>query len=289
MSENEQLAKKTKQGVIWFTVLPFSMHFFRFANSIVLARILSPDDFAIVAIITILLYYSNSLTDFGLSNAIVNRKEVKREHFGTLFVFNFVLSVILFLVFYLASPAIAQFFESPRLEEAVRLYSILFVISSFLAVPKANLKRNVRFKALAIIEAIKVLTSIGVSLTLATNGYGVWSIIIAMLVAQLVYTVLALVISDIKCSIYFSKLAFKDLFNFSLWSFISVQTNLISEHIDKLIVGKMLGTTYLGFYDKANGLSKMPYEQLSSRLSSVSFATFSRVQDNNTELSGLKN
>ncbi len=284
MSEQEELANRTKQGILWFTALPFAMHFFRFANSIVLARILAPDDFAIVAIITILLYYSNSLTDFGLSSAIVNRKEVKRQHFGTMFVFNFVVSLGLFSIFYFTAPFISTFFAEPKLENAIKVYSILFVISSFLAIPITHLKRNVQFKSLAIIEAIKIFISIIISLSMATHGFGVWSMIIAMLVAQSFYTVLALVISAEKCSVECSMSAFKELFNFSLWSFISVQVNLISENIDKLIVGKILGTTALGLYDKANGLAKMPYEQISYRLSSVSFASFSRVKDDHQAL-----
>lgn len=281
----EELNKRTKQSVVWFTLLPFTMHFCRFANSIILARILTPSDFAVVAIITILLYYSNSLTDFGLSNALVQRKELTRKHYGVVFAFNLTISMIFFLLFYFNAHTIAIYFQMPVLEPALQVYSAIFIVSAFLAVPRANLRRNVRFKALAIIDAIKVVLSIVCSLGLAQSGYGVWSIVIAMLVSQLALTLMTMFKSEVSLSISFCIRSFRDLLSFSVWSFIEVQVNMLSQHLDKLIVGKSIGADELGFYDKANGLAKMPNEQLAQKLFSISFSTLSRTTSDVKEFS----
>ena len=280
----EDINQKTKQSVVWYTVLPFVLHFFRFANSILLARILVPSDFGIMGIVAVILYYCNSVTDFGLAKAIIQRKDVEAGHFNAYFCFNLIVSTVLFIVFQLLSTNISEFFNEPNVKAAIEVYAIMFLVTAFIAVPQASLKRDLNFKVLAIIEAVKVLFSMGISLSLALNGYGFWSMIYAMLAAQLLALVLTFSISKVKASVFFERQHFRDLLKFGVWDFFWGQTKLIGDNIDKLIIAKFLGTTELGFYDKAIGLAKMPNEQLSNRLSSVSFSTFSRLQDDKDEV-----
>jgi PST family polysaccharide transporter len=275
---------KTKQSVVWYTALPFTLHFFRFANSILLARILMPSDFGIMGIVAVILYYCNSVTDFGLAKAIIQRKDVEAGHFNAYFCFNVIVSTVLFIVFQLLSTHISNFFNEPNVEAAIEVYAIMFLVTAFIAVPQASLKRDLDFKALAIIEAIKVFFSMGISLSLALNGYGFWSMIYAMLASQVIALILTLAVSKARASLFFKFQHFKDLASFGIWDFFWGQTKLIGDNIDKLIIAKFLGTTQLGFYDKAIGLAKMPNEQLSDRLSAVSFSTFSRLQDEKTEV-----
>ena len=283
MTENS-VSENTKKSVVWYTVLPFVMHLLRFANSILLARLLAPEDFGVISVVTILLYYSNSLTDFGMSNAVVQRKTVDRTHYGALFSFNFLVSIVLFLAFQLSAEAIAEFYDTDELAAALKTFAFVFLISAFLSGPKADLRRQIKFKTLSIIEAIKVVSSICVSLTLALNGFGLWSIIFAMLVAQSISTILTIYFSDIRFAFRCTKTSFKELFNFSLWSFLNIQVTLISDNIDKLILGKVLDIRALGIFDKGVGLAKMPDEQLSGRLATVAFSTISRKQVNIEEL-----
>jgi O-antigen/teichoic acid export membrane protein len=264
--------------------LPFFLHFFRFANSILLARILVPSDFGIMGIVAVILYYCNSVTDFGLAKAIIQRKSVEQGHFNAYFCFNLVVSIALFLIFQLLSTFISDFFNEPNVEAAIEVYSIMFLVSAFIAVPQASLKRNLNFKILAIIEAVRVFVSMGISLSLALNDYGFWSMIYAMLASQLLGLVLTFSMSKVKASVFFKMQHFRDLLKFGVWDFFWGQTKLIGDNIDKLIIAKFLGTTQLGFYDKAIGLAKMPNEQLSNRLSSVSFSAFSRLQDDKEEV-----
>jgi teichuronic acid exporter len=277
------ISGKTKQSLGWFTTLPLGLHFLRFANSIILARILLPHDFGIVGLATVLMYYANSLTSFGFANAIIQRVDIKMEHFDSFFSFNLLVSGFLYMVFYLSAPNIALFFHEPDLCLAIELISLIFLISALLVVPLTRLKRDINFRIIAIAEAIKVVTSMAISLTLALYGYKYLSIIYAMVISGLISMTIIRLSCDFKPKFILNFCHLKDLLSFSMWNFALGQLKMLSDNIDKLFIGKTLTTTELGYFDKASGLAKMPYEQFSNRLSTVSFSAFSRVQSNNSE------
>ena len=280
----ENVAYKTKQSILWYTTVPFSIHFLRFANSIFLARILSPSDFGIIGIITVILYYCDSFSQFGFGKAIVQKDVVTENHFYSYFSFNFTVSLLFFVTAQIFASSIAQFYEIQELENAVRVFSLLFLITSFSVGPKAKLNRKLEFKTLAIIEAAKVVVSMATSISLALNGYEFWSIVIAMLVAQSVYTMLVIATSQLVPHFRLDTKCLREMFHFGMWDFVNGQFALLSESADKLIIGKILGASALGFYDKALGLARMPHDQISLRLSHVSFSTFSRLKHDNAEL-----
>jgi PST family polysaccharide transporter len=283
-SENQSLSAKTKQSLLWYTTVPFTMHFLRFANSILLARLLLPSDFGIIGIITIIMYYCDTFSNFGFAQAIIQKKKIEDHHYYSFFSFNITVSLLFFLSIQLFSNNIADYFAEPALNEALKLFAFMFLITACNAGPMVKLKRELKFKQLAIIDSIKVLSSMSISLTLALKGYGFWSIIYAMLASQVIAFILTFFTSQLKLKLSFQLKYLRELLNFSLWSFIGGQVRMVGDSIDRLMIGKILGTTTLGFYDKAIGLALMPNEQLSSRLSNVSFSSFSKLQEDPKEL-----
>lgn len=280
----DEVARKTKQSLLWYTSVPFLIHFLRFANSIILARLLSPADFGIIGIVTVILYYCDSFSDFGFGKAIIQRDKITRNHFASYFSFNITISLLFFISAQVFSDHISIFFETPEMADAIEVFAFFFLITAFTAGPQVKLKRELNFKSLAIIEAIKVITSMATSLSLALNGYGFWSIIYAMLLAQLVTLILLIYVSKLMPTFSFNFRYLKDLFHFGLWDFIGAQIQLIGESADKVVIGKILGVSTLGFYDKALGLARMPNDQISTRVSHISFSSFSRIQNDNAEL-----
>ena len=130
MSKKEQeqkINKKTKQSLVWFTMVPMGLHFIRFGNSIILARILSPADFGIVGIATVLLYFSNSLTNVGLSKAIIQREFISSKHYDVLFSFNLGLSIFFYIIFNLFSVEISIYFREPNLDPAIDFIALCFL------------------------------------------------------------------------------------------------------------------------------------------------------------------
>ena len=276
---NESVGNRTRQSLLWYTIVPFSMEVLRFANSIILARILDPSDFGIIGIISVIMYYCDSYSDFGFGRAIIQKKNVEKGHYTSYFSFNITISLCFFLSAQLSSGAIAEFFNVPELASAIEVYSFLFLFTACAAGPTIKLSRELNFKTLAIINAIRVLIAMAVSLSLALNGYGFWSMIYSMISAQLVALILLLYVTRLFPKISLKIGYLKDLFHFGMWDFIGSQANLLADNMDKIIIGKILGTTALGFYDKAHGIARMPNDQISMRLSAISFSTFSRTQD----------
>jgi len=278
------ISKKSKQSLAWFTTLPMLLHFIRFANSILLARILSPTDFGIVGIATILLYYCNSLTEFGFSKAIIQRKEISQQHYNVYFTFNIGVSIFFWFIFSFFSGEIAYYFRESDLEFAIDVIAILFMISALVAVPRTVHRRNINFKVLAIAEALKVFISMIISLSLALMGYKFLSIIYAMVISNFIAMLLIRVSCTINPELSLRFGFLKDLLGFSIWNFIWGQSRNLSDNIDKIFIGRMLDMMQVGFFEKAQGFAKMPNEQFSRRLGMVSFSTFSRVQDNPEDL-----
>jgi O-antigen/teichoic acid export membrane protein len=284
LEQKQSVSEKTKQSLYWFTILPPLLHVIRFANSIILARILSPEDFGIVGIATVLLYFSNSIADFGFSNAIIQRRTVEQRHYDVYFTYNLGISILLYCLFSFYSEGISQYFHSGKLSSAIDVVILLFLISALVAIPRTSHRRNINFKILALAEAVKVFVSIAISLPLALLGFEFMAIVFAMVVSNLA----AMLLTRLSCTIQprlcmqFSYL--KDLVSFGVWDFLWGQSTNLCDNVDKIIIGRILDTAQLGLFEKAQGLAKMPNEQFSNRLGAVSFSTFSRVQDNKASL-----
>lgn len=283
-NEETSIIGKTNESLIWYTILPAAMQIVRFGNSIILARILSPRDFGIIGIASIITFYCNNLSTFGLGNAIVQRKEITNEHINTFFTFNLIISIILCLSFVLGAKSIADFFKIEELTKVMIFSSLIFILTSFYTVGYTKLRRNLSFKHLSLNEVTKTLSSMAISLPLALAGYQYWSILIASLGSVAIATVTISLRAKLLPRLSFSKQAFHELFNFACWNFFSQQIRLLSEYIDKLIIGKLLGATPLGYYEKSFGIAQMPNEQIANKVSVVAFSTFSRCQGNIGEL-----
>ncbi len=284
MNKNEKYVEDTKKSAMWFTVLPFTTQMARFINSLILARLLSPEAFGIIGIVSVLMYYSDTFSDFGFGKAIIQRKRVKELHFKSYFTFNLIISLLLFTLITYYSDNIAIFFEIEVLSDAFDVFAIYIVITAFLTPIKIKLSREIKYKTLAIIDAFRFGIQIPISLTLAINGFDFWSIIYAMIAGQLFALVVFLVINK-GFILPTTKLLFlRTMFNFSKWDFVAGQANLLSESADKLFLAKILGASYVGLYDRAQGIAVMPYMQISQKLSIVSFSSFSRFQDSPKEL-----
>ncbi|MCR8924115.1 lipopolysaccharide biosynthesis protein [Dasania sp. GY-MA-18] len=280
----DNFEKKSSESIIWFTVLPPILHIFRFISSIILARILSPHDFGIMGIITVMIHYSNNISNFGLTNAVIQRTKLASHHIDAFFCFNIGISTILFLLFYFLSPSIASYFNIYELETATQVFATMFLITALSDIPQAILQRELDYKFLALIEAVNVFLSIIISLVLALNGFGYWSIIIATIASNFVAMLLMIIKAKIRPHISIKHQYLKDLMSFGVWDFIWGQSKIIGDHIDKLIIGKYLGSEQLGYYDKAASIAQMPNDQIAKRVAMVSFSTFSRCRHEISEL-----
>lgn len=283
-SKQQDLTSRTKSSLKWNTSLKILSQLFRFIVGVLLARLLDPIDFGIMAIGHMVIHYTNSLSDFGLINAIVQKKDLQPIHINSVFTLNLVISTALCLLVALFSSAIGDFFNSPESADVILFMSSLFVARTFRDIYMAILRRQILFKAIAIIVLIENISMSVIAILLACWGMSYWSLVWATILATLLAgTLFFFQLSD-KPKIQYSHQAMSEIYNFGLWNFLRSQLFFINQFITQLIVGKLFGPIALGFFEKSHQLASTPRESISAQINAVMFSSFSRLQSDKEKL-----
>ncbi len=274
----------TRSQLYWNTLLKIPTQVIALVISIIVARILVPNDFGIMGIAMMLIGYANLFTNFGFGEAIIQKGIRDNKTLNSIFTFNLTVSVVLALLFYTSAGYIAAFFKSVECENVIKVLSSYFVITSFSAVPYAVLRRDMNFKTLSLTELSSSILMSAITLVLALNNYGYW----ALALGQLIPTVL---ITSYVCYrvrwvpvITYSHSSMKYIIDFGVWNFLKTQLAFVSQHTDKFIVGRWLGTASLGLYDKALSIGEMPYNAITMNINGVMFSAFSKHNSDKLQL-----
>ncbi|MCP4111789.1 MAG: lipopolysaccharide biosynthesis protein [Desulfobacteraceae bacterium] len=280
----DNIAARTKEGILWTVFFDAIQFIIRFCGSIIVARILFPEDFGLMAIISIILQLARRLTNFGFNMVLIQHKEISNKHFETAFVTNLFLMGILVTILFFGAPFIADFFDNNKIELITRVIGFNFILEAFSSVQFAMLRRDMKFKKLesanAISESVAILSPVG----FAIAGLGVWSLVFGSILGAI--TKLAVVTYHTRWipKFKFYSRAFKDLFAFGAWIYIGSYIKYGINKIDFFIVGKMLNAAQLGFYERAFNLMSFPRIQIAQKLNTVLFSAYSRIQDDNERL-----
>jgi len=278
------MADKTKENILYSTMMPLIYQVVHFIVAIITARILDPRDFGIIGIASIVIFYSNSVSNFGFSTALINKKEITDEHTNSIFTINFIVSLLLALFVIVFSGFISRYFDIIELSQVLKVLSSIFIITSFKMMFTTLLKREYRFKILSQIDFAAGATQSLLVLLLAYLGYAYWSIVIGMIGANIVSTVACCLVVSWKPRLLLNIAAVKDMINYASWNFFAAQIRLLGSYLDKFIIGKLLGPVELGYYEKATGFAIMPVESLAQRITGVMFTSFSRNQNDDGAL-----
>jgi len=267
-----------RSNLYWNTLIRIPSQILTFVTSIIVARILIPKDFGILGIAMMLVGYANVFTNLGFNQAIVQKNIHNKKTLDSIFTFDLSISFLLTFLFYVHAGHIATFFKTPECKQIVQVMSIVFIITSFHALPHGILRRNMEFRTFALIETTQSLMMSAFTLALAILGFGYWSLAFGQLIPLTFITIVLCVKAKWYPSIYYNHNLMKNVYDFGLWSFLRSQINFIALHIDKLIIGRFLGAVNLGFYDKSMSLSQMPSDSILMNLNAVMFSSFSRNQ-----------
>ena len=274
------LKTKTIQGVGWSgvsQVIRLVLHFIVIA---ILARLLTPNDFGLLAMTVVFTGFMMVFCDFGLTAALIQRRKITEEHLSSSFWINVLTGFILTLLLIFLTPIIANFYNESRLTLIISTLSLTFFISSFSIVQTALFTRKLDFKSLAIVEISAVLISGVIAVTLAFSGFGVWSLVWQQLIFVFVRVIFLWKLSNWKPKFLFKWQRFKELLGFSLnftgFSFI----NYFSRNFDDLLIGKLFGSISLGFYNLAYQLLLFPLNNISQIIGRVMFPSLSVIQNN---------
>lgn len=282
--DNKTIKVSTTFGILWNGFSQFLTQTFQIIVVMILARLLTPKDFGIAGLATVFIGLVAAFNELGLSAAIIQRKNISQDHLSTSFWANIFMAIILFLIFALISPFLADFFKEDMIEPILIVSSLGLIIGSFGIVHKTLLEKNMNFKKITMIEVFAGFISGTISIILALKGFGVWSIIAGSLSNSIISIIMLWRISDWRPTLKFSYLHFKELFKFGGNVMGSKLVGYIAMKIDYLIVGKILGTTSLGFYSVARNLTSFPVQKISWTIMRVIFPAFSSIQENNNIL-----
>lgn len=247
--------------------------------SIVLARILEPEQFGLFGMALVVITISQVFSEVGLSGGIVQQKDSTTKLLNTVFYINIILGFLLFLSVRITTPSIASFYNEVRIISLLNFLSFLFIIKSISIVPRALLKKEMRFKNLSIVNLIAIFISGIVGISMSLNGYGINSLITMHLAESIISSSVIWLFTKWRPSFSFSLRSVQKIWGFSSQLFAASIIDTIFNRIDVLIIGKIFSPSILGFYTRATGLYSILIRFTSDSFSQVLFPTISNLQD----------
>lgn len=284
---SDDVSKKTKHSLYWSIGLKIPYEILRFCVSIITARILDPEDFGIVSIATMVIFYAKSFANIGFNQVLVQRKEITDKHINTVFTVDIIASVVMALLLLSSADYIAGFFHSPESTDVIQVMSIIFILTTFHDLPYVLLRRDLEFRLITTVDMVREILMSVITLTMAVYGYGFWAIVYGHLISLFLASIYLVYRTRVPFRLSYDHNAFKQLLGVSIWSFLQLQIYFISKRIDRIIVGRYFNMNALGLYEKAKSLSQMPSESLGDSLNSVFFSSFSRAQGNKESIDNI--
>lgn len=252
-------------------------------TTLILSRILSPEDFGLFAIVVAIIGFGSLLADFGFSQASIQAKEVSESEQSNLFWINLAAGTISYGLLLLAAHPLGTFYHSPRLAPLIAVSGVSFIIQAISAQHIARLTRALKFGGLAVADIVSQIVGGMGAITLGLLGAGVWT-----LVAQQLLIVISQLIIVLSIGKWWpsrpSRIPMKRFMIFGLNTFGVQAMNYLTSNIDSLILGRTAGKTELGYYDRAYMAFKLPIQQVASPLTRVALPILSMNQENPSEL-----
>lgn len=278
------LKSTATKGIIWSAVDKFAVQFGQFFASILLARILVPEDFGLIGMLAIFIALSQIFIESGLGLGLIQRQDSTDIDFSTVFVFNLGVSSFFYLLLFLAAPFISTFFNQPQLTNLIRVLGLNLFIIALAIVQRTKLTIAIDFKSIAKSNVIGMIVGGVFGVIAATGGYGVWSLVLQTLLGSLATSVSLWIFSNWSPSIAFSKKSFKSLFGYGSKLLIAGLYAQILNNVYNICLGKFYPTASLGYYTKARSFADLSAGTVVSVIHQATFPILSSVQDDREKL-----
>lgn len=283
MGEND-LRNKTIKGVGWSAFDSVLGQGVTFIVGIVLARILSPDEYGLLGLITIFITVMNSIVDSGLSTSLIRKKDVTDTDYSTMFIANLLLSIVMYTVLFFSAPAISSFFERPELVALTRVAGLVIIINALSIVQYTLLSKRIDFKTKTKASFIAAILSGGVGIGMAFTGFGVWALVGQMLSKQFIYTVCLWIMNHWVPRMEFSKQSFHYMWGFGWKLLVSGLISTTWSQVYQMVVGKFYSPATLGQYTRSREYASIFSSNINTIVSRVSFPVLSEIQDDKQRL-----
>lgn len=280
----ENLKRKTVSGVMWSAIERFSLQGVQFVMQLVMARLLLPSDYGMIAMLTIFLQIAQAFIDSGFTNALIQKKDRTEVDYSTVFYFNIIIALLFYCILFVSAPLIAKFYNMPDLILVMRVMALSLIILSFSAIHKTKLTIEINFKIQSKITLIAAGISGIIGIGIAYWGYGVWALVYQSILNAMLTTILFNCFYRWKPLKTFSMKSFKRLFSFGSKLLVSGLIHTVYYNLYGIVIGKRFSAAELGYYTRAEQFAILPSYNLSAIITRVTFPILSSIQDDNERL-----
>lgn len=280
----ESLKIQTKKGLYWAFINQFAGYIVQFVVGIILARLLTPEDYGITALPTVFILVSMAFIDSGFASALIRKPELTEKDLSTAFYYSILIGLSCYTVLFLASPYIADFYDAPILKSVLRVTAITMLLSPISSIQYVQLTRKLDFKTQTKISLFCSIIAAVLGISMACMGYGIWSLIVPSVVSSCISIPIYYWYLGWYPSEKWSKESFRYLWGYGNKMLASSLLDKIYSNIYPLVIGKYYNTYDLGLYNRAQSYARLPSQQITGVLQKVTFPVLSKMQKDDDAL-----
>lgn len=281
---SDSLKQKTVKGVFWSSLERFSVQGIQFVVMIIMANMLTPHDYGLIAMLAVFIAVSQSLVDSGFSQALIRKQDRTEIDNSTVFYFNIIVGLFLYGVLFIVAPFIADFYNEPQLVAITRIIGLSVLINSFVVVQRALLTIKIDFKTQAKAALTAAIISGGLGIWMSANGYGVWAIVAQQLINLGINALLLWMLSLWRPRWVYSWKSFHSLFGFGSKLMVSGLIETVYRYIYLIVIGRVFSASDLGYYTRAHQFTDFPSSNLTGVLQRVTYPILCKIQDDDERL-----
>lgn len=278
-NKNEQLKKSTFDGMLWIFGERMSAKLVSFLVTLVLARLLMPEDYSVISVAAIFFTFCRVIINGGLNTALVQKKDADSLDYSSVLCVTVSMAAILYVVVFLAAPWIAELYDKEQLTAVIRVMGLSFFIMAFKSVLNAYTSSHLQFRKFFFATIVGTVISAAVGIGMALKGFGAWALVAQEMTNNLIDTLMLLVTTGMKVRLRCSIQRLRQLFAFGFQNFVSSLVNVIYGQLSPLVIGLRFSTVDLAFYTKGQSFPGLINTTLSETMSEVLFPVMTKVQD----------
>ena len=283
----DNLKQKATTGIIWTAVQKYSTMTISFIAGMILARLLTPEDFGSIGMLEIFMYMAQVFIDSGFGSALIQKKNPTQTDYSTIFYFNIGMSVVLYAILFLSAPFIAEFYHMPDLCLILRVQGLVLFINSLNVIQQNIIRKNLQFKKLSKITITTSVVTLAVTIVLAYCGWGVWALVAQNFLIALVPCIFFWITTNWHPTLEFSWKSFCELFSFGAFMFLTHLFETFSNKISGLLIGRWFNPATMGYYSRAESTANLASLSVAGVMISTTYPLYASVQDDKERLANI--
>ena len=284
MNEDSNTASTKGKSFLWSAIERFSVQAVQFIFQIILARLLSPFDYGLIAMLAIFMAIAQTFIDSGFTNALIKKLDRTDTDFSTVFYFNILISIIIYIILYLCAPLIASFYRTPELTRITRVYMLSLPIIALGAIQRTQFTIKVNFKDQAIASFSGALVGGIIGIILAAQSYGAWALVFSALATNIVTTIAFWIRSPWRPRWEFSLVSLRTMFSFGSKLLFSGLLDTAYRNLYQFVIGRRFSKQDLGYYSRADQFAQFPSSNITGIIQRVTYPILCTMADDDDTL-----